>query len=324
MASIRKRGSRWHAQIRRNGYPPQSKTFSSKSAAQSWARQLESEMDRGSFSDRTSAEQTTLLDALLRYKAEVLPTKRSQIQISSMIKLISHGIGHYSLANLNSQVIAEYRDQRLLSVGSQTVKHEIGVISRTINVAMKEWGITLPMGNPVQYVSMPRIPAGRERRLVEDEEERLRTTLSHSPLICNIISFALETAMRRGEIASMRWQQVNLKTRMVHLPVTKTNTPRYVPLSTHAHTILNRLPRRIDNLVWGVRSDSITQAFMRACKRANIENLRFHDLRHEATSRLFERGLSMMEVASITGHKDLRMLRRYTHLRTQDLIQKLG
>lgn len=114
MASIRKRGSHWHAQIRRSDYPPQSKTFSSKSAAQSWARQLESEMDRDSFSDRTLAEQTILLDALLRYEAEVLPTKRSQFQINSMIKLISHGIGHYSLANLTSQVIAEYRDQRLL------------------------------------------------------------------------------------------------------------------------------------------------------------------------------------------------------------------
>lgn len=117
------------------------------------------------------------------------------------------------------------------------------------------------MGNPVQYVTMPRIPAGRERRLAEDEEERLRAVLSHSPLTWNIISFALETAMRRGEIASMRWQQVNLQTRMVHLPVTKTNTPRYVPLSTHVYSILNNLSRRTDGMVWGVRSDSITQAF---------------------------------------------------------------
>ena len=111
---------------------------------------------------------------------------------------------------------------------------------------------------------------------------------------------------------------------MLIVPDTKNGDPRMVPLSTTAAGILRDLPRRIDGKVWGVRADSITQAFDRACRRANIEDLRFHDLRHEATSRLFEKGLNLMQVAAITGHKTLQMLKRYTHLRVEDLAKLLG
>ncbi len=130
--------------------------------------------------------------------------------------------------------------------------------------------------------------------------------------------------MRRGEIAAMKWEHVDLKTRTLTIPETKTGEPRRIPLSSRAVAVLKSLPRRIDGYVFGMRKDSITQAFDRACKRAGIEDLRYHDLRHEATSRLFERGLNPMEVAAITGHKTLQMLKRYTHLRAEDLVAKLG
>ena len=97
-----------------------------------------------------------------------------------------------------------------------------------------------------------------------------------------------------------------------------------MPLSSRALTVLTHLPRRVDGKVWGMRADSITQAFERACSRASIENLRFHDLRHEAASRLFEKGLNPMQVAAITGHKTLQMLKRYTHLKAEDLAKMLG
>ncbi|BBF65303.1 site-specific integrase [Acidithiobacillus sp. 'AMD consortium'] len=107
-------------------------------------------------------------------------------------------------------------------------------------------------------------------------------------------------------------------------PDSKTGDPRRVPLSSRALAVLDALPRRMDGEVWGVRADSITQAFARACHRAGIEDLRFHDLRHEATSRFFEKGLNPMQVAAITGHKTLQMLKRYTHLRAEDLAKILG
>ena len=122
----------------------------------------------------------------------------------------------------------------------------------------------------------------------------------------------------------MRWDHLDRRARVLLIPETKTGTPRRVPLSTAALGVLDGLPRRLDGRVWGMRPDSISQAFERVCKVAGIEGLTFHDLRHEATSRLFEKGLNPMEVAAITGHKTLQMLKRYTHLRAEDLVGRLG
>lgn len=324
MATIRQRGKSWQAQIRRKGHKPITKAFSTKGEAVAWARHIESEMDSGGFLDRTLAELTLLDDVLTRYQVEVLPNKKSQRQIISMSRMVSKHLGAYSLNRLTPMRIAAYRDMRLQSVGPQSVKHELGLISRVMNYAIREWGMFLPHGNPIQFVSKPKLPTGRERRLQPGEEERLRTALSDSPLVGDIVTFALETALRRGEIASMHWDHIASARRVMHIPQTKTDTPRYIPLSSRAMRVLESIPRRLDGEVWGIKPDSISQAFERACKRANITGLRFHDLRHEATSRLFERGLSIMEVASITGHKDLRMLRRYTHLRAEELVDKLG
>ena len=122
----------------------------------------------------------------------------------------------------------------------------------------------------------------------------------------------------------MRWEHLDRKARTLLIPETKTNTPRKVPLSAKAMAVLDALPRQIDGRIWGMRPDSITQAFERVCEAAKIEGLPFHDLRHEATSRLFEKGLNPMRVAAITGHKTLQMLKRYTHLRAEDLVGMLG
>lgn len=128
---------------------------------------------------------------------------------------------------------------------------------------------------------------------------------------------------RRGEIVGMLWSHIDLLKQTLYIPYTKTDITRTIPLSSNAVRILSNLPRRVDNKVFNLKPDSITQAFDRACKRAGIQDLRFHDLRHEATSRLFEIGLNVMEVASITGHRDLRMLNRYTHIKPELLAKKL-
>ncbi len=139
-----------------------------------------------------------------------------------------------------------------------------------------------------------------------------------------IITWAIETAMRRGEISAMQWENLDRKARVLLLPETKNGTSRRVPLSSRALVALDGLPRRIDGKVWSMKPDSISQAFERVCASAGVEGLTFHDLRHEATSRLFEKGLNPMEVAAITGHKTLQMLKRYTHLRAEDLVGRLG
>ena len=130
--------------------------------------------------------------------------------------------------------------------------------------------------------------------------------------------------MRRSEIAELRWEHMNIKACTVRLPLTKNGEARTVPLSSAARDVLRALPRRLDGSVFGLRAKTITEAFEWAVQKAGIEDLTFHDLRHEAVSRLFERGLNPMQVAAISGHKTLQMLKRYTHLRAEDLVALLG
>jgi integrase len=177
--------------------------------------------------------------------------------------------------------------------------------------------------NPVSNVRKPKLPPGRDRRLAGDEEQRL---LEHAEYpMHELIVLALETGMRQGELMALNWSGVNLKRRIVTLADTKSGDGRAVPLSKRAAKTIESLPRRLDKRLFPeAGASSISHKFRALCNKAGIEGLRFHDLRHEATSRLFELGLNPMEVAAITGHKTLVMLKRYTHLRAEDLAQKLG
>jgi integrase len=321
-ATISKRKTGWQAQIRRIGFPPLSKHFSTSSEAKAWARETESEMDRGLFVDRSEAERTTLEDILKRYRNEVTPSKRGCKQEKSRINVIlNHPITRRSLASLRSSDFATYRDERLQHVSGTTVIKEVNLLAHVIDTARRDWSIH--MDNPVRLIKRPKANRARDRRLHPGEEEKLLIS-TDSRELKNIIRIALQTAMRRGEILGMRWKHIDFEKRILFIPETKTDAPRFIPLSTDAMAVLRSLPRRIDGRVFGVRPQSVTQAFERACNRAEILDLTFHDLRHEATSRLFERGLNPMQVAAITGHKTLQMLKRYTHLKAENLVAMLG
>ena len=322
MATFRKRGDRWQVQVRRYGHLPLSRSFKLRSDAEAWARQVESEMERGIYLDRSAAETTLLEEALERYGREVSPTKACHKTDLSRIKHLSRHLGKISLARLDSSHLAKYRDMRLSCVSGQSVRAELMLLNRILVRAQQEWRITLPRGIP--SVRKPSMPEGRKRRLEAGEYEKLMSALKGSPPVRVAVTLAIETAMRRGELARMRWEDINWATRIVHIPITKTGRSRSVPLSISALSALRSLPRRTDGQVLGLRPDSLTQAYERACRRSGLQNLRFHDLRHEATSRLFERGLNTLEVSTITGHQTLQMLQRYTHLRPEQLVHRLA
>ncbi len=316
----------WQALVRRRGYEQQTKTFPSKSEAQAWAGGIENEMKRGVFVSPAEADATALTDALDRYEKEVTAHKRGSVQESSVIAHLKQApFASAALTAIHGKTLATYRDALLKKKYSPiTIRRRFAVLSHLYRIAAREWGMA-SLINPVPHVSIPSVNNARERRLVGDEESRLLTAAaSYGGEIGPIIIWAMETAMRRGEIADMRWEHLDKKARVLLIPETKTGTPRRVPLSSKALAVLEVLPRRIDGQVWSMRPDSISQAFERVCKAACIEGLTFHDLRHEATSRLFEKGLNPMEVAAITGHKTLQMLKRYTHLRAEDLVERLG
>lgn len=347
MATIRKRknktGATWQAIVRRQGYKPISATFDQKEDAEKWARAQEREMDTHTFMPADTAQRVTVNQVLERYRDEVLPRlSKGAKPDQSRIKRLSEALGGLNLAALDSAHVAQYRDHRLLKEGAaaQTVKHELGLLNRVLKQCVMEWRIHLPKGVVTTNVRKPSLPSGRERRLGPGEEERLLETArkSKGKEIEPMIILALETAARREEIWGMRWDQINLTRRTWYIPVeiSKTKVARTVPLSTRAVSVLRSIPRQLDGRVWKMkREDGITQAFSRLCETkvkkngkaetvVRFQDLHFHDLRHEGTSRFFEKGLNIMEVASITGHRDLRVLRRYTHLRAEDLALKLG
>lgn len=326
MATITKRGEgQWQAKIRKRGYKTQSKTFQTKARAEKWARMVESEMDRGVFLSTTEAETTLLSELFSQYAEEVAPTKKSEVDIKCRLRLLDKHLGHLVLAAITPGVVKEYRDYRLEKVKGETIRKEVLLLGRVLKIAQKEWDIYLPRGNPVESISLPSKSKARDRRLEHGEEERLiKVANEYGNSIAEIIILAIETGMRRGELVKMEWNNIDLKSRTALLLDTKNTEDRKVPLSSRAMGILTSLPRHISGKVFPRRADSITKAFDRICKRAEIEGLTFHDLRHEATSRFFELGLGIMEVSAITGHKDLRMLKRYTHLKAEDLAKKLG
>ena len=282
-------------------------------------------MDTKVFVSTSLAESTTFQEICDRYMEEVVPTKKSARQIASVIKNLCVHIGVYTAAAITPELLVAYRDERAKKVKPETVRKDLLCVKRILTVASKEWGIYLPRGNPVDMITVPTAPKrGRDRRLEGNEEDRLlNAAQGYGGEISAIIQIAIETAMRRGEICELRWENVNKTKKTAKLLDTKNGDTRNIPLSPKALKLLNELPQEFKGRVFSMRTDSVTQAFERCCKRAQIEGLRLHDLRHEATSRFFEMGFNIMEVSSITGHRDLSMLKRYTHLRAEDLAERL-
>lgn len=339
MASIKQRTSGYQAQVRRKGYPAVSHMFSSRKEAEAWARIIESEMDRGCFVDRSEAERTTLGDILVRYSKEVSPLKKAGgievIRIKRFLR--TETICNYKASALKGKLLAEWRDKRLKEISGSSVNRELNLLSHAINVARKEWGIHI--SNPVELVQRPRHNKPRDRRLVGDELERLLAQLeltprkpqgtflpggTHNRWLKPVVILAIETGMRQSELLSLTWDKIDPQKRLAVLDNTKNGTRRIVPLSKAAIAVLSALPRSIDARVFPVSREAVKRGFTRATKRAGIADLHFHDLRHEATSRMFEKGLNPMEVATVTGHKTLSMLMRYTHLRPESLLAKIG
>ncbi len=326
MASINKRGEgQWQAKIRKKGYKTISKTFPTKAKAEQWTRLVESEMDRGIFMSTAEAENTLLSELLTQYANEVAPTKKSGDNIKYRLNLLDKALGHLVLAAITPGTVKEFRDYRLETVKNETVRKDILLLGRVLKVAQKEWDIYLPRGNPVESIAIPPKGKARDRRLEAGEEEELtQAAEQYGGNIKVLIQLAIETGARRGELQALRWENIKLNNRTATFIDTKNGDDRTIPLSSKAIRIFKSLPRQITGQVFPMRADAITKAFIRVCKRAEIKDLRLHDLRHEATSRFFEMGLSIMEVSSITGHKDLAMLKRYTHLRAEDLASKLN
>jgi len=327
MASIRFRSNKWQARISRKGQQALVKTFLNKEDAQKWARSIEVEWDKGTFTNQSLAERTTFKELIERYMAEVTPTMRgAKPDLIRLAAISRRPIAKLNLVALTPQRICEYRDLRLQEVAPATVIRELAYFSSIINHARREWGINI--SNPVLMVKKPNGPQGRSRIFDGAELDKLLEQLKpvgrKSIWMAPLVQLALETAMRRGELLSLRWEHIDLVYRTAHIELTKNGEARTVPLSTKAVEILLKLPRSIDGRVFPVTHEVVSQAFNRARKQAGIENIRFHDLRRTAITKLAERLPNLVELSAVSGHKSLAMLKRYYHPNPQQLALKLG
>jgi integrase len=327
MASIRFRSNKWQARVFRQGQQALVKTFYSKEDAQRWARSVEVEWDRGTYTNIHQAQKTTFGELIERYLREVTPLMRGASADTIRLKaMMRRPIAKENMATLTSAKIAKYRDARLQEIKPSTVIRELAYFSAIINHARREWSLSIP--NPVSGVRKPAQPQGRNRILTYEEERLLldacKPLANRNIYTRPFVILAVETCMRRGELLSLRWDNINYQARTAYLVLTKNGESRTVPLSMRAMETLKSLPRSIDGRVLPINFAALENNFKRARERAGLKDLRIHDLRHTAATRLAEKLPNLLELSAVTGHKSLAMLKRYYHPNPQQLALKLG
>ena len=327
MATLRKRNNgHWQARVRKASQTI-TKTFIHKVDAERWARQVEVEIQKGGYTNLVLAERTTFAEIIERYITEVLPTLRGgKADFIRLKALARRPIAKLNIVALTPQKIAQHRDERLKEIAPATVIRELSYFSSIINHARREWGIHI--NNPVALVAKPKSTQGRTRIMDTTETnalfEALRPVGRKSIWMLPLVRLALETAMRRSELLGLRWEHVDIEKRTIFLQLTKNGTSRTVPLSTHAIQILTEIPRMIDGRVFPITHEVVSQAFNRARKQAVVEDIRFHDLRHMAITRLAEKLPNLIELSAVSGHKSLAMLKRYYHPNPEMLALKIS
>lgn len=317
------------------------RTFATEREAAAWAANTEIEVERGTY-HATEVRRVKLRELAERYVQEVTPTKRGAAQEAARFRtMLAQGSPASKLLNCNvadiqPQMVAAWRDARLKRVKPATVLREWAMLAHVVTVARLDWGYAnLP--DPFASVRKPRVSDARDRR-IEAGELDVICAATRSAELATFVRLAVETAARRGELLALEWRDVSLQVATATLRTTKNGEARTIPLSPAAVALLGSLPRPIGGgRIFSLRPDSVTQAFSRAVKRARAEyvrhggkdpqwlvGIRLHDARHEACSRLAESGFSTLEVAAVSGHKTLQLLKRYTHLRPEALAQKLA
>lgn len=332
---------RYRVKVRLRGHPPASGSFKRLTDAKRWAQSTEAAIREGRYFKTTEAKRHTLGDLVERYITEVLPTKPKNASNSKQHLLWwQTKLGAYALADVTPALVVKCRNDLLATttrrgtkMANATVVRYMASLSHAFSLAMKDWQWI--DDSPLRKVSKPKEPRGRERFLSDDERHALLQACkaSASRFLHIVVVLALSTGMRRGEIMALRWPQVDIPRGRILLLETKNDTSRAVPLTGLALTMVGDLAkvRRIDtdlvfygdvhpkaNSKTGAKIDikpvDLTKPWTTALRKAELENFRFHDLRHSAASYLAMNGATTIEIAAVLGHKTLQMVKRYSHL----------
>ena len=322
---------KFRVRVRLKGYPAQSATFDRVTDARRWAAKIETDLREGRYFRYSEAKRHTVAEMIDRYTADVLPAKNTRFQEERTYQLRywKEKIGSYTLADATPPVISEARDEFALTPTNGDRKRSPGSVNRYLAAlsavftrATKEW--MWMEESPMRKVSKPSEPRGRVRFLSDDERSRLLKACleSDEPLLHPFVVVALSTGTRRGELLSLRWPDVDFHAGQIRLLETKNDERRAVPLTGLALDLVTGMAsvRRIDtDLVFPFKGgkQGLRAPWEKALKKAEIEDFRFHDLRHSAASYLAMNGATLAEIAEILGHKTLQMVKRYSHLTKQ-------
>lgn len=323
MGCVRRRGTKWNAQVRIAGWRSFTKTFEKKSNALDWCRETETAIRSAPLNTSKFSPNLKFKDLIGEYRDKVTPThKGHQSETYRLNRFAISWIGRVKVAYLTPRHFEQYRNDRLEIVKQCTVRGELTLMKRVLDYGIRILGVGLT-DNPIKFIELPSTYTPRTRRLENDEFERLLTIAleQKNSFIAPIIVFAIETGMRRSEILKMRWSDIDEINRTAKLRNTKNGDDRIVPLTRNAFEVLQNLEKN-EAVVFPITANCLQLAWRRVKKNADIDDLRFHDLRHEAISRFFEHGLTVPEVALISGHKDIRQLFKYTHLMPQKISSK--
>ena len=322
MATIRKRRKKWQVIIRRKGCPHIVKTLSTYADANKFAQESEDKINKGLFQDLSEAQSTTLADALKRYRDEICPTRKwGHYESQRINKLMKNKICDYSLARITSNKIAKFRNELSLTMAPSTVNKYLTMISVIYNTAKSEWDINCI--NPVSKIKRMVEPEPKDERLLKEHETKIKEYVSSSDVywLKAITLVALESGMRLGELLKLQRKDVDLIKCTATLRETKNGSTRKIGLSPKAVAELRALAPSIDGRFFPINHDQFKNVWRRMLSKLKI-HVRFHLLRHEWASRMFENGWDISAVATQGGWKDWKVLRRYTALTPEYLASK--
>lgn len=336
MASILRLNGKWRALIRKAGIV-RCKTFDTKGAASTWATKIEAELDGYRASGKFNARKITLAELIKKYTAEVYPLKPYGRSKQRELAKIESEIGTLPVGMLTTPDLTRYYAQRIADgAGPVTVAASLAYLGRVLRVARDLWHLDVPL-EPVREAKSALALVGkagrskrRDRRTSTAEivalTKHLRAKEQREIPMADIIEFALATGMRLGEICRVRWEDYDPEAHIITIrdrkhPQDKIGNDQRVPLLTATGfdpaIIIERQPRRGER-IFPVNERSVSRLFARAVDALKLNDLHFHDLRHEAISRLFSAGYRIEQVALVSGHRDWAQLRRYTHVKAED------
>lgn len=337
MASITRRNGSYRVRIYRKNHSSICKSFTKESDALQWLKITEAQLELGLYQEPTIQSKspvTSFRGAAIHYMKTHSIHKKIVRSETYRLQILIKRWGDIPIEKVDKLAVLTLRDDLLkLGRSGETINHYLNTISKLFQMLEGDWDILLP--NPVKGIKRMPKPPGRTKRVNPTVESHLIASCKELslPLLSSIIQFAIQTGMRRGELMGLKWTDIDIPNRRAYLHTSKNGEPRQVPLTQRAIAVLETLNQRDDVLVFPMTLNVLRNQYEQAKSLSKEDwsesginpfiGLRFHDLRHEALSRMSDLGLNVIELSHISGHKTLGMLKRYTHPSHEAIFNKL-